>query len=203
MQLLGDSRSDGEPNAQRRPVTAGETELDRDRVFALLKNPRRRAVLVHLRETPTTTLSDLADQIAAEENDTTPEQLSSSERKRVYISLYQNHLPKLAEFGAIDYDQSRGDVSRCERARRLQQYLDRLDREADTSESRSRTIRSVGGVVGLVSLIGVVGLPEIGFVWAAVAAAALLGVSLYEHLDSDSPDAVRRRLRAALATVRR
>lgn len=202
MQLLGDSRSDGEPDAQRR-TAAGETELDRDRVFALLKNPRRRAVLLHLREASATTLSDLADQIAAEENDTTPEQLSSSERKRVYISLYQNHLPKLAEFGAIDYDQSRGDVSRCERARRLQRYLDRLDGEPDSSRSRARTIRSVGGVVGLVSLIGVVGLPEISVVWGVVAAAALLGVSLYEQFDSDSLAAVRRRLREALATGRR
>lgn len=200
MQLLGDTRSDEEPDAQGRPATGGEAELDRDRVFALLKNPRRRAVLRQLGETPTTTLSDLADQIAADENDTTPERLSSSERKRVYISLYQNHLPKLAEFDAIDYDQSRGDVRRRERARRLQQYLDRLDRNTDTS--RARTIRSVGGVVGLVSLIGVVGLPEIGFVWALVAAAALVGVSVYEHLDSDSPAAARRWLRERLGTLR-
>ena len=201
MQLLGDSRSDGEPDAQRR-TAAGETELDRDRVFALLKNPRRRAVLVQLRATPTTTLSDLADQIAAEENDTTPEQLSSSERKRVYISLYQNHLPKLAEFGAIDYDQSRGDVSRCKRGRRLQRYLDRLDGEPDSSRARAGTIRSVAGAVGLVSLIGVVGLPEISVVWGVVAAAALLGVSLYEQFDSDSLAAVRRRLRETLPTGR-
>jgi hypothetical protein len=199
MQLLGDSRSDGEPDAQRRTV-AGETELDRDRVFALLKNPRRRAVLVQLRAT--TTLSDLADQIAAEENDTTPEQLSSSERKRVYISLYQNHLPKLAEFGAIDYDQSRGDVSRCKRGRRLQRYLDRLDGEPDSPRARAGTIRSVAGAVGLVSLIGVVGLPEISVVWGVVAAAALLGVSLYEQLDSDSLAAARRRLRETLPTGR-
>jgi DNA-binding transcriptional ArsR family regulator len=202
MQLLGDTQSDEGSDAQRRPLTAGEAdELDRDRVFALLKNPRRRAVLRQLGETPTTTLSDLADRIAADENGTTPEQLSSSERKRVYVSLYQNHLPKLAEFDAIDYDRSRGDVRRRQRARRLQQYLDRLDRDTDTS--RSRTIRSVGGLVGVVSLVGVVGLPEIRVVWGLVAAAALVGVSVYGHLDGDSPATARQWLRERLAALRR
>jgi len=198
MQLLRDTEADGDPDAQGRPTA---TELDRDRAFALLKNPRRRAVLAHLRETPTTTLNALADRIAADENDTTPAQLSSSERKRVYISLYQNHLPKLAEFDAVDYDQSRGDVRRRERARRLQQYLDRLDRDADGS--RGRTIRSVGGVVGLVSLVGVAGLPEVGALWALIAAGALVGVSVCEHLDSDTSTAVRRWLRERVATLRR
>ncbi len=119
----------------------------------------------------------------------------------MYVSLYQNHLPKLAEFGAIDYDQSRGAVSRRERARRLQRYLDRLDRESGVS--RSRTIRSVGGVVGVVSLLGVVGFPGTSLVWASVAAAALLGVSLCEHLDEGSFGPVRRRVESVVAAVRR
>lgn len=200
MEILGEMQLDEEPNAQGQPATGcDEAELDRDRVFSLLKNPRRRAVLRQLGETPTATLGDLADRIAADENDTTPEQLSSSERKRVYISLYQNHLPKLAEFDVIDYDQSRGDVRRRQRADCLRQYLDRLDRDTDTSGGR--TIRSVGGVVGLVSLIGVVGLPEISVVWALVAAAALVGVSVYEHLDNDAPAAARQWLRERLAAL--
>lgn len=38
-------------------------------------------------------------------------ELTSQERKRVYISLYQNLLPNLADVDAITYDEDRGRVS--------------------------------------------------------------------------------------------
>lgn len=189
-----------QPEGEQEPTEAEQSDrtLDRDLVFTLLKNRRRRAVLSFLADRPETTLSDLADQIAADENDTTPEQLSSSERKRVYISLYQNHLPKLADAEVIEYDQSRGDVRRLSSAQRLQRYLDRLD--SDTGESGVGTVHVAGGVVAVLSLAGTLVTPGLGAVWALVAGVTLLALTAYEQVDGvDSPLAVR--LRAVVERV--
>lgn len=86
-------------------------ELEKDVVFELLKNHRRRNVLTHIRDHGETALGDLAEAIAAEENDTTVTDLSADERKRVYIGLYQTHLPKMDGAGVVEYDQNRGVVS--------------------------------------------------------------------------------------------
>nr|WP_227378846.1 hypothetical protein [Haladaptatus halobius] len=52
-----------------------------------------------------------------------PAELTSAQRKTVYISLYQTHVPKLDDVGLINYDRETGeiDLSRCARA--LDTYL--------------------------------------------------------------------------------
>lgn len=52
----------------------------------------------------------LAEAIAAWENDISVEQLTSKQRQRVYIALYQSHLPKLDDYGVIKYKQARGVI---------------------------------------------------------------------------------------------
>lgn len=84
--------------------------LSRDDIFNILRNSRRRAVICHLRTARTITLSELAEQIASDECDTSVEQVSSEQRKRVYVSLHQNHLPKMDRKGVVNYDQDRGTV---------------------------------------------------------------------------------------------
>ena len=88
-----------------------ESQSPIESVFNILRNSRRRAVLDHLRSGDgTSTLKELAEQIAADENNIDVDQLSSQQRKRVYISLYQNHLEKMADAGLIEYDPDRGTV---------------------------------------------------------------------------------------------
>lgn len=103
----------------------GGAALPKDDVFHLLQNGRRRAVLRYLaeREEERFVMRDVAEAVAAWENDTTIQQLTSAERQRVYISLYQSHLPKLAEHGVIDYDQDRGTIEPTPLARVLEPYL--------------------------------------------------------------------------------
>lgn len=151
-------------------------ELSTDQVFMLLKNERRRRTLSILADEEETTLSDLAEQIAAMEHDTTPDALSSSERKRVYVSLYQCHLPKLAECGVIEFDSSRGDVSRRPKAATLEAYLDN-----EASDDVTRGVPAVGGIVAVVSLVGVLAAPALGpaTLWGGVAGGVLLAVSAY------------------------
>jgi len=49
--------------------------------------------------------------------------VSSDERKRVYVALYQNHLPQLDDVGLIEYDQSRGRVAAGPALQQASKYL--------------------------------------------------------------------------------
>ncbi|WP_255166999.1 DUF7344 domain-containing protein [Natrononativus amylolyticus] len=106
-------------------------DLEKDDIFHILQTRRRRDALRYLQGTDEPVrMRDLAEQVAAWENETTVEQLSSDERQRVYISLYQSHLPKLDEEGIINYNQSRGIVERTPAADQFDPYLEPTDEEA-------------------------------------------------------------------------
>ena len=110
-----------------------EYRLSKDEVFNLLRNSRRRAALQYLMERESkATRSELAEHIAAVENGVTPTELNSAQRKRVYVSLYQNHLPKMDEYGVIRYDAREGTAELTSEARVLAHYLD-----TDIGESES------------------------------------------------------------------
>lgn len=78
-------------------------------VFQCLSNSRRREVILSLTEQcEEQTVGELAVQIAALENGIEPCEVTSQQRKRVYIGLTQaSHLEMLAEKGAIEYNESR------------------------------------------------------------------------------------------------
>ena len=100
--------------------------LSRDDLFHLLQNSRRRAVLRYLFDQSSEgiiTMREAAEEVAAWENDTEVAQLTSDRRQRVYIALYQSHLPKLHEYGVIEYDQSRGTVQLTPLAEAFKPYL--------------------------------------------------------------------------------
>lgn len=127
MLLAMPSTSDKAPVSTPGPP-AESTEsplLSIDKTYELLKNRRRRDVLEYLRaHDGEVTLSDLAEHIAAWENSIEVSQLSSAQRKRVYIGLYQAHLPKMDSTGVIDFDKSRGTVVLREEAKQLFPYCD-------------------------------------------------------------------------------
>ncbi|RBI58357.1 hypothetical protein DMJ13_27100 [halophilic archaeon] len=105
------------------------SELSQETVFDILKSTRRRYVLHYLRQHgPSATLSTLATHVAAWEHETTPDELMSKQRKRVYTSLYQTHLPKLEEVGLLDFDEETGHIHLSERARALNKYLNASSR---------------------------------------------------------------------------
>lgn len=113
-----------EPDSAVAEETDAGYELPLDQLFEILKNSRRRQTLHFLQENEgVTTLSDLAEDIAAKENNTTVRQISSSQRKRVYVGLYQCHLPKMDDMDIIDFDQNRGTVETGPNAEQLRQYI--------------------------------------------------------------------------------
>ena len=120
---------------------AGADSLPKDVVFGLLSAKRRRDVLTYLDESGgESTLGDLAEHIAAMENGIEPRQLSSKQRKRVYVALYQAHLPKMDDADVIDYDQARGSIELRPEAEQLLGYLD-LDPSKTESGGFWRRIR--------------------------------------------------------------
>ena len=139
----------GEPEEQRAESTTersaaadpqptgsddGSDPLPRDVVFELLSAERRRLLLRYLDENGgRTMLGDVAGVIAAAENDLPVEEITSEQRKRVYVGLYQCHLPKLDDANVIDYDSDRGSVVLLEGAEQLfpHIYLDPTEASAD------------------------------------------------------------------------
>lgn len=90
-----------------------EYEIPKDDAFHLLQNERRRAVMRYLLDHPDQDqfrMRTLAEEVAAWEHNTTVRELAADQRQRVYIGLYQSHLPKLDDYGVIKYDQARGTV---------------------------------------------------------------------------------------------
>lgn len=114
--------SEGPPAEPVKRTAVGA--LDADEVYHLLRSRRRRLVLRYLRGSDGPhELRDVAERVAAWEHDTTLEALRSEERQRVYISLYQTHLPSLDEAGVIEYERRRGIVEPTERVDRLYDVL--------------------------------------------------------------------------------
>ncbi|MFP9190338.1 DUF7344 domain-containing protein [Natronosalvus vescus] len=114
--------------------------FSKDELFHLLQNERRRMVLEYLRGTEgPVRMRDVAEQVAAWEHDTDVQNLTSTQRQRVYIPLYQSHLSKLDEAGIIDYQKNRGIVERKPAADYVDQYL-----QVEPAENTTSTSPSVG-----------------------------------------------------------
>ena len=112
----------------RRFVETRTTGLAVDEALNLLSNERRRLVLRRVAEVGETNLKALATEIAAREVDSPTDAISSKERKRVYTSCLQLHLPKLASADALLFDRSSGDVRSVERTVALVALLDDIER---------------------------------------------------------------------------
>nr|WP_211694308.1 hypothetical protein [Natronomonas salina] len=92
-------------------------------IFDLLSNHRRRYAIHYCkREECPVQLGDLAEQVAAWELEKDIAEIDSAERKRVYTSLQQTHLPTLEDAGMITFE--RGEVELTDRVEELDVYLD-------------------------------------------------------------------------------
>ncbi|MFB6106236.1 MAG: hypothetical protein ABEJ70_04610 [Halobacteriaceae archaeon] len=88
------------PDAAGSPVDG----VPPDVVYDLLGNRRRRLVLYHLLSAPdhATDVGALATQVAAWEHGVRPEAVTTAQRRTVYNTLRQLHLPRLASAGVVD-----------------------------------------------------------------------------------------------------
>lgn len=101
--------------------------LDREEVLEVLSNRRRRYALHYLKwYGKETELRDLAEHVAAWENETTVDQLTYTDRKRVQNALHQFHLPKMDDRGFVEYDSRRGVVTLSPQTAETDFYVDVL-----------------------------------------------------------------------------
>ena len=143
----------GESDVSHQNSTAGEETLPLDQVFEILKNSRRRETLHYLNDNGgTATLSGLAEHIAAIENDTTVQQITSSQRKRVYVGLYQCHLPKMDSMDVIEFDKNRGTLELARNAEQVCSYLG--DSDGSDWYKLYLGLAAVGSLLFLVSIAG-------------------------------------------------
>jgi hypothetical protein len=111
--------------AVKKETRSDEDGPSRDEVFTALSNRRRRNVITYLKEAgDDARVRDIAEHLAAWENDLEIPEVTYKQRKRVYTALHQSHLPKLAASGFIDYESDRGIVSLTEESRQLDVYLE-------------------------------------------------------------------------------
>ncbi len=108
--------------------------LDLEAAIEAIQTSRRRHVLVILDEVKSPySAGDLAEAIAAIELNKEISELDAQERKRVYITLIQLHLPKLDEFGAIAYDERSKQVYETEATRALTNTIRYLESVCEPS----------------------------------------------------------------------
>ncbi|ELY61933.1 hypothetical protein C493_01595 [Natronolimnohabitans innermongolicus JCM 12255] len=111
-----------------------------DEIFHILQTNRRRDAIEYLLDHPDddpVKMSDVAEFVAAKEHETTIQKLTSAQRQRVYIPLYQSHLPKLDEKNLIEYDKSRGIIRTTDRLEIFRPYLEVTDPVEGPSRSAS------------------------------------------------------------------
>lgn len=167
----------GEPASEPESGT-----LSRDEVFETLSNRRRRFVLHHLQEVDeSATLSEIAEQVAAWENDSTMDAISSSERKTVYTSLQQFHLPKMEEMGVVSYDSREGTVALTEAAADLDIYLEVVDRYDIPWSFYYVGLSAIGSVMVALSAVGIEPFAAVPFSGWTVFVLTTLTVSAVAH----------------------
>jgi len=169
-----ESFSNGESDA--------DTSLSRDVVFDVLSSTRRRYVLHHLRQNDgKTNLRELSTTIAAWEYDTTPENVTSKQRTRVYTALRQSHLPKMDREGVIEFDPSSGDVTVTNEAEDLEIYLDIVPHNEIPWSTYYLGLGVLGSVVALATWLDVFPLAYIPDGVAAVLLGFILVASAAAH----------------------
>ena len=115
--------------------------LSKGEVFEVLRNQRRRFVLQYLKQDDRPVeLGDLAQQVAAWEYETTLDAVTPEQRKRVYTTLQQTHLPKMDESGILEFDSDAGVIEATDRTRDISVYLEIVPgHEFDGTESDPET----------------------------------------------------------------
>lgn len=164
-----------------------QTQLSQDVVFDILSNSRRRFLLSRLQDADEPKhLMELADEIAAWENDTTVEALTDKQSKRVYVSVYQTHVPKLTEAELITYDSETGLIELAESAREVERYMP----ESETDERAwYRYYVGLAGVAAILYTLVVLDAPGISLLSAWFVAAAVVlafaGLSVTHYVASE------------------
>ncbi|WP_336343588.1 DUF7344 domain-containing protein [Halalkalicoccus ordinarius] len=111
---------------------AASEGLSGDALYGILSDRRRRDVLYHLNESEERVeLADLAQAVAVRETGSEEGAVSATDLRRVHVSLYHAHVPKLAAANAVAFDRSERTVALTETGREV---VDEFEGLADQVE---------------------------------------------------------------------
>ncbi|MFW5924245.1 MAG: DUF7344 domain-containing protein [archaeon] len=168
--------ANGEGETCDTDVEKTDADLSLNEAFDIVKNERRRLVLKYLVENEgPVALGDLAEHIAAIENDKDVVAINSSERKRVYVGLYQCHLPKMDAADVIESERN-SNITLGENADQVMQYVDVGDTE-DRPWNRYYLSLSLLGAVAVLADAGL-GLGSVGTVFVGLIIVGLLATAI-------------------------
>lgn len=143
-------------------------EIDYDDCFDLLSNHRRRFTLHYMKQSDgNVKLGELSEQIAAWENDVDKDNVTYDQRKRVYTSLQQVHLPRMDNMGVIEFDDRQGVATLSDSAEELDIYLEAVEgRDVPWSAFYLLLVVVNAGFVsaGVLGVPGLAGVPNFGWV---------------------------------------
>lgn len=108
------------------PLGGSTTELSEQAIFDVLANQRRRHAVHTLKRHnhEPMELGELAEEIAAIENNIDVAELSYDQRKTVYTALQQSHLPKMDDAGVVEFDKDRGTIEPTPALEEVELYLE-------------------------------------------------------------------------------
>lgn len=152
----------------REGVTATSPELPLDTLLEVAQNKRRRRILQYLpAEDGAVEIGELAEYLAALEYDCPDAGPTSTQRKRMYVGIYQGHLPKMDDLGIVVFDKERGRVEPGPNARQATRFVERVTGDDPPWPYIYLALASLAG-----------GLFVVPFVWPASPNGADLGLSL-------------------------
>lgn len=108
-------------------------------------------------------MSELAEALAEHESD--DDTYTTQDRKRMYVALYQNHLPKMDDVGIVEYNSRSGHVRLTPAFGQIEPYL--YDRQ--NSSIRWHHVYLSAGLLG-------VGIGVSGYLWSSIPAVGWFGM---------------------------
>ncbi len=108
--------------------------LEIEPVYEVLGHSRRRYLCYTLVESTEWSLTDLATKIAAWENDIPEHAVETTQQKKVYVSLYHAHVPKLVEEGVVTFDEATETITAGQHAEQVLAALEGIGASLDSQQ---------------------------------------------------------------------
>ena len=161
-----------------------ELDITEETVFYILSNQRRRLVVYVLKEElggERVEVGTLARRISAWENDVPSSEVDYSDRKSVYTSLQQHHLPEMDEAGIVNFDERKGVVSTTNMADEFTVYLEIVNSKDIPWHGYYLGLGAIGGSLLVALLLNASPFTQLpALAWTAFLVVALL-VSALVH----------------------
>ena len=149
--------------------TSDERAFTRSVIYSVISNDRRRYVLRYLEEEDREVyLREVAERVAAWENDEPVEAVTTQDRRRVETALRQFHIPKMDDAGFVSYDERRKTVRLAVSPSAFVDYLD----PRSTESHRWNTIATALGTGSVLTFV-------VSHSFASDVGAVLASVSLF------------------------